>query len=99
MAVTRAKALLIIVGDPEILGQDRLWRSYLNYIHLKGGWKGKPMTWDPKEAVREDGYDQAVQQHAQEEMLALMHRLRGLGLGDEGDEMEGNFDKPWREDE
>ncbi len=49
--------------------------------------------------MNEEGYDEAVRLHAEEDMMALMHRLRGLGLDDEGDEMEGNVDRPWREEE
>ncbi len=76
-------------GNPEVLGQDALWRSFLNYVYVGGGWKGPKMSWDPSEPVTEEGYDEAVRMHAEEDMLALIHRLRGLGLDDEGDEMEG----------
>ncbi|KAG6843566.1 hypothetical protein H0H93_000619, partial [Arthromyces matolae] len=46
--VTRAQALLIIIGDPTVLALDPLWRSFLNYVHTKKGWTGSPITWDPK---------------------------------------------------
>ncbi|KAJ2932223.1 hypothetical protein H1R20_g4878, partial [Candolleomyces eurysporus] len=45
--VTRAESLLIIVGSPHVLGLDPLWRSFLNYIHLKRGWVGPNIPWDP----------------------------------------------------
>ncbi|KAG8853053.1 hypothetical protein FRB96_008431 [Tulasnella sp. 330] len=51
VAITRAQALVIIVGDPDVLGLDPLWRSFLNYIHQNGGWKGRKIAWDPAEAV------------------------------------------------
>ncbi|KIO21468.1 hypothetical protein M407DRAFT_44382, partial [Tulasnella calospora MUT 4182] len=40
VALTRAKALLVVVGNPLILGLDPLWRKFLNYVHRNGGWKG-----------------------------------------------------------
>ena len=57
------------------------------------------MPWDPTEPVNEEGYDESIRMHAEDDMRALMHRLRGLGLDDDGDEIEGNFDRPWREED
>ncbi|KAG9031548.1 hypothetical protein FRB95_002542 [Tulasnella sp. JGI-2019a] len=37
VAITRPKGLLIIVGDPIVLGLDPLWRKFLNHIHVNGG--------------------------------------------------------------
>ncbi|KAG9024583.1 hypothetical protein FRB95_011337 [Tulasnella sp. JGI-2019a] len=51
VAITRAQALVIIVGDPDVLGLDPLWRSFLNYIHIGGGWRGRKIAWDPTEPV------------------------------------------------
>ncbi|KAG8984017.1 hypothetical protein FRB90_005620, partial [Tulasnella sp. 427] len=51
VAMTRAQALLIVVGDPDVLGLDPLWRSFLNYVHSSGGWKGRRISWDPNEPV------------------------------------------------
>ncbi|KAF8869389.1 AAA domain-containing protein [Infundibulicybe gibba] len=49
--------LLIVVGDPQVLGLDPLWRSFLNYAYNNGGWKGPDIPWDPLEPVEETGYD------------------------------------------
>ncbi len=57
VAITRAQALLIVVGDPEVLGKDELWRTFLNYSCLRGGWTGKMLTWKPKEDVLVPGYE------------------------------------------
>ena len=57
VALTRAQALLIVVGDPEVLGKDELWRTFLNYACLRGGWTGKMLTWKPKEDVHVPGYE------------------------------------------
>ncbi|KIO33700.1 hypothetical protein M407DRAFT_229531 [Tulasnella calospora MUT 4182] len=51
VAMTRAQALLIVIGDPDVLGLDPLWRCFLNYIHNSGGWKGRRIGWDPKQPV------------------------------------------------
>lgn len=51
VAVTRAKALLIVVGDPNILSFDPLWRSFLNYVHTNGGWVGDVPEWDTNAEV------------------------------------------------
>ena len=40
VAITRAQALLIVIGDPTVLAMDPLWRSFLNFVHNNGGWEG-----------------------------------------------------------
>ena len=42
MAVTRAKALLIVVGNPEVLILDPMWRALIKFIIENGGYTGKP---------------------------------------------------------
>ncbi|KAH8992655.1 P-loop containing nucleoside triphosphate hydrolase protein [Lactarius akahatsu] len=51
VAITRAQALLIVVGDPEVLGKDELWRTFLNYACLREGWTGKALNWNPEEHI------------------------------------------------
>ncbi|KAG2003546.1 RNA helicase [Coprinopsis cinerea AmutBmut pab1-1] len=51
VAVTRAQALLVIVGNPHILALDPLWRSFLSFVHINRGWIGSPISWDPMENV------------------------------------------------
>jgi helicase MOV-10 len=41
--------LLILVGDPEVLGKDPLWRTFLNYIRLRKGSTGKEPSWKANE--------------------------------------------------
>ena len=57
MAITRAQALLIVVGDPEVLGKDELWRSLLNYVCRCRGSTGKKLGWDPIAEVLVPGYE------------------------------------------
>ena len=40
MAITRAKALLIIVGNPHILSQDKDWAALLAFAREKGCYTG-----------------------------------------------------------
>jgi hypothetical protein len=51
VAVTRAQAMLIVVGDPQPLHIDKLWHTFLNYIILNGGRAGKDIDWDPSDEV------------------------------------------------
>ena len=57
VAITRAQSLLIMVGDPEVLGKDPLWRVFLNYIRLREGTTGKQPSWRANEAVNVPGYE------------------------------------------
>ena len=93
VAVTRPKALLIIVGDPLVLGLDPLWRDYLNTVHAGGGWRGLPIPWDPNEPVDPDGgYDVEMRMRALDMADALAERL---GDGDEFDDEDAGEDQPF----
>lgn len=106
VAVTRAKALLIVIGDPNVLSLDPLWRSFLNYVHLNGGWAGPEPTWDTTETVDESGeYDQHIRAAAMTDMNLLARRIEevvtenvqtGMASGDDDDD-DANVDRPWRE--
>jgi len=49
VAITRAQSLLIVVGDPDVLGKDELWRTFLYYACLRGGGTGKAPSWKTEE--------------------------------------------------
>ena len=105
VAVTRAKSLLIIVGDPSVLSLDPLWRSFLNYIHINNGWKGPQPGWDTRAPViGEGGYDQRFRETGLADMNAFTRRMESLTLSgvddDDDDEIsdaDANVDRPWRE--
>jgi len=114
VAITRAQALMIIVGNPAVLSLDPMWRTLLNYIHGGGGWRGQRIQWDPLEMVLPSGYDQRQRERAQGEAQDMLARLRahiidntedlaGLGDGDTSDDYsddEGFMDSGvWREEE
>ena len=100
VAVTRAQALLIVVGDPQVLSLDPLWRSFLNYIYNNGGWTGPGITWDPTAPVDEaGGYDTAIREAAKLDMSEFARRMGEMMLGDDNEEVEADagVDRPWRE--
>ncbi|KAI0634736.1 P-loop containing nucleoside triphosphate hydrolase protein [Trametes polyzona] len=96
VAVTRAQALLVVIGDPSILCVDPMWRGFMNYVHARGGWRGEPPTWDTTAPVRIDGtYASEMREAAAAEMDALIARLA------DGEDVEGeaNYDRAFREPE
>jgi helicase MOV-10 len=77
VAVTRAKALLIVVGDPTVLSLDPLWRIFMNFVYNHGGWTGDEITWDPAEPVdRNRSYDEQVRTEAMADMEEVAERVR-----------------------
>lgn len=58
VALTRPQALLIVIGDPCVLGMDLMWRAFLNFVHSRGGCTGKPFDWNPEEVVTPTGYEE-----------------------------------------
>ena len=48
MAITRAQALLIVIGDPEVLVKYEHCRTFLQYIKSRKGWVGKMHNWEPE---------------------------------------------------
>ncbi|NXI60620.1 SDE3 helicase, partial [Chloroceryle aenea] len=42
VAITRAKALLIVVGNPAVLSKDHHWQRFLRYCREQGGYTGYP---------------------------------------------------------
>lgn len=107
--------MLVVVGDPDVLGLDPLWRSFLNYIHISGGWKGTRISWDPKEGVDRappngGSYDARLRSEMESEMDELVSRTRAIildqcALDQEEDEdadvraVEATADRPWRQDD
>jgi helicase MOV-10 len=57
VAITRAQALLVVIGDPEVLGRDKLWRVFLKYVESRKGWTGKVHNWKPDERVYPPEYE------------------------------------------
>ncbi|KZS97367.1 P-loop containing nucleoside triphosphate hydrolase protein [Sistotremastrum niveocremeum HHB9708] len=103
VAITRAQALLIVIGDPKVLSLDPLWRSFMNYIHTEGGWTGPVPDWDTSEGVSESAsYDKQRRAKAEQEMTELEDLLKSLVITTSEDRAggaEAAIDQPWRPDE
>ena len=107
VALTRAQALLIVIGNPIVLSLDPLWRGFLNFVHRRGGWKGKNIDWNPQEPVLplgENEYSLRRKMEEEGEMQETIATLRalildtheddGLDLDFEDDEDAGSFERP-----
>ncbi|PFH46784.1 hypothetical protein AMATHDRAFT_69038 [Amanita thiersii Skay4041] len=98
VAVTRTQALLIIVGDPQVLSIDPMWRSFLNYIYNNNGWKGPSPDWDTTAPVDPEGrYDEIVRERAQLDMNEFSSKMEELTLDGVDEDDGGGVDQPWRE--
>jgi helicase MOV-10 len=51
VAVTRAKALMIVVGNPLVLQEDMYWGELVDYCRDNGAIK----NWDPKKSKKDEG--------------------------------------------
>ncbi|KAJ7266375.1 P-loop containing nucleoside triphosphate hydrolase protein [Mycena haematopus] len=80
VAITRAQALLIVIGNPDILALDPLWRAFLNYVHSRGGWKGKAMSWNDDDPIVpvSTGYEADAKRKAEGDAEEMMARLKSL---------------------
>ncbi|KAF7966507.1 hypothetical protein HWV62_21353 [Athelia sp. TMB] len=99
VSVTRAQALLIVVGDPNILALDPLWSSFLRYIKANGGWKGPSPS---ANIFGEDVDEGSIRADALADMSRFTRRIEALTLAGVGDEEDANaadsanIDRPWR---
>ncbi|KAK2463831.1 hypothetical protein APHAL10511_004136 [Amanita phalloides] len=76
--MTRAQALLIVIGNPTVLSLDPQWRSFLSYVHRSGGWQGLGITWNPEEPINLPQYNYSAQYREQAEarLEDTLRRLR-----------------------
>lgn len=85
VAITRAKALLIIVGNPLVLGTDPYWREIVELCRLNDS----IVNWNP--VVDVDG--QGSTDNAIQEMVSGLERMRMADFQSESvvDIENGNF--------
>lgn len=57
VAITRAQSLLIVIGDPEVLGKYEHWHAFLKYVESRKGWTGKTHDLGSEGVVPPPGYD------------------------------------------
>jgi len=74
VAITRAQAGLIVVGDPDVLSLDPIWRRFLLYVHDNGGWCGEPL--ENVDSLRDENFDPA--QAARDEMQDIIESFGAL---------------------
>ena len=99
-------ALLIVVGNPEVLSLDPMWRSFLNYVRRNNGCIGAEISWDYNEEVDAAGdYAEGYRNAGMDDMNALTIRLQERTLAkvtardEESDDDGGNVDRPWKDAE
>ncbi|MEW5302889.1 MAG: hypothetical protein WDW36_005629 [Sanguina aurantia] len=71
VAITRAKAALVIIGNPHVLASDKHWRALLHFIQANGGCKGSDMPFSLDSDVKEGG----VGDGGEGDLAAGMERL------------------------
>ncbi|CAE6369801.1 unnamed protein product [Rhizoctonia solani] len=76
VAITRAQSLLIVIGDPLVLGLDNLWRRFMYFVYHSGGWKGAPFPWNPDTNPNEDS---ATFNAAEQDLRDLLRRAAEVG--------------------
>ncbi|KAG8867123.1 hypothetical protein FRC20_006671 [Serendipita sp. 405] len=105
VAITRAQALLIVIGDPNVLSLDPLWRSFMSYIYNNGGWTGHPEPdWDTNSEINGEEFVRSRREQATAEESEMLQRLTEVietrnrieDLEDVGDGYEA-IERPWRE--
>ncbi|KAJ3819685.1 RNA helicase [Lentinula raphanica] len=98
VAITRAQALLIVIGNPMTLSLDPLWRSFLSYIHSHGGWRGKTISFDNSEDGNGEEYIQGIRQRATGEAEEAIAKLKAL-IVRKNEEIEDGFQFELDEDD
>eukprot|EP01118_Nematostelium_gracile_P014188 TRINITY_DN547_c0_g1_i1.p1 TRINITY_DN547_c0_g1~~TRINITY_DN547_c0_g1_i1.p1 ORF type:complete len:947 (-),score=253.68 TRINITY_DN547_c0_g1_i1:81-2921(-) len=56
VAITRAQALLIVIGNPHVLSADVHWKQFIEYCIKKKGYTGVPFQLQ-KDEIEEDVYE------------------------------------------
>ncbi|EJD54694.1 P-loop containing nucleoside triphosphate hydrolase protein [Auricularia subglabra TFB-10046 SS5] len=93
VAVTRAQALLIAIGNPDTLVADENWMRFMSYIHRNGGWTGVEPDWDtraPSDGTSwGQGLEQALAEVDERQQIARAQTLNALRSQIDADEIAG----------
>lgn len=81
VAVTRAKAMLIVIGNPHVpCCRDPHWLSFTRFVYKRKGWVGSEA---PESVKRAEGDDDEMEGN---EERSLLDAVASLGFGDDSDE-------------
>nr|XP_040049164.1 putative helicase mov-10-B.2 isoform X1 [Gasterosteus aculeatus aculeatus] len=83
VAVTRAKALLIVVGNPRVLKADDTWARFIQYCRDEGGY---------------DGYEQVEEDKDVVERLAVLFSNIEIQVETAESAVQQHLDPEWRSD-
>ncbi|KAJ1623828.1 hypothetical protein T492DRAFT_284958 [Pavlovales sp. CCMP2436] len=109
VAITRAKSLLVIVGNPHALAVDPSWRSLLAHALERGCYRGVPFSLTEGRGGRgergaraendEGGDDEGEEEDAEAMLSRLAESALGGAYGARGGELDHldlSFDLEWR---
>jgi helicase MOV-10 len=77
VALTRAKGLLIVIGNPETLGKNKMWRRFITNCSLINATVGKIPSWVCKRGKKEMDYEEDS-----DEIVRLEEFMNGLAIED-----------------
>lgn len=78
VAMTRAKALLIVIGNPETLGKNHFWREFIKMCCLNKAVVGKVPAWLWREGVKTPSFAD----DDDDEVIRLEELMNGLDMDD-----------------
>ena len=57
-----------------------MWRGWLNFVHEKGGCRGRELDWDAAEPLADGGYDEQTRGRATAKVREMIERIKAQSL-------------------